>query len=87
MNLTGAIYSEFDPHPQFFPPLESSGFLSIVATQLASHYLPKTRNHASPLKYVIFLGFLGVSDLFFNENPRHRFTNDVAGRKRRGMRI
>ena len=30
------------------------------ATQLALHYLPKTRNQTEPLKYVIFLGYLGA---------------------------
>ena len=34
-----------------------------IATQLALHYLPKTRDRTDPLKYVVFLGFLGMSDL------------------------
>ena len=60
VNLTGAIYSELDPHPRCLSSLESSSFVPVVATQLAMHYLPKTRNQASPLKYVVFLGFLGM---------------------------
>lgn len=31
---------------------------SIYTTQLALHYLPKTRNTTEPLKYIILLGFL-----------------------------
>ncbi|KAF9641850.1 hypothetical protein BDM02DRAFT_3133525 [Thelephora ganbajun] len=31
---------------------------AIYTTQLALHYLPKTRNQTEPLKYVVFLGFL-----------------------------
>ncbi|KAF9642105.1 hypothetical protein BDM02DRAFT_3273588 [Thelephora ganbajun] len=31
---------------------------AICTTQLALHYLPKTRNQTEPLKYVVFLGFL-----------------------------
>jgi len=34
---------------------------AIYTTQLALHYLPKTRNPAEPLKYIIFLGFLEAS--------------------------
>lgn len=33
---------------------------STLATQLALHYLPKTRNPTAPLKYIVFLGFLGT---------------------------
>jgi len=31
---------------------------AIYTTQLALHYLPKTRNHAEPFKYVVLLGSL-----------------------------
>lgn len=31
---------------------------AIYTTQLALHYLPKTRNQTEPLKYIVFLGYL-----------------------------
>jgi len=35
---------------------------AIYTTQLALHYLPKTQNPTSPLKYVVLLGFLASWD-------------------------
>ncbi|KAF9643333.1 hypothetical protein BDM02DRAFT_3191809 [Thelephora ganbajun] len=41
---------------------------AIYTTQLALHYLPKTRNQTEPLKFV-FLGFLGMSNLGIATRP------------------
>ena len=35
--------------------------MSVLATKLALHYLKRTRNPTAPLKYIVFLGFLGMS--------------------------
>ena len=58
VNLVGAIYSMSSSRLRYLPSLESLTFMSSIATQLALHYLPKTRNQTEPLKYVVFLGFL-----------------------------
>ena len=34
----------------------------VTATQLALHYMPKTRHQLEPLKYVVLLGFFGTSN-------------------------
>ena len=36
--------------------------VSAIATQLALHYLPKIQRPTEPLKYVVFLGCLGMPD-------------------------
>ena len=59
VNLIGAIYSQRSSSLQYPEPLRC---LPPTATQLALHYLPKTPNPASPLKYVVLLGFLGGFD-------------------------
>ena len=84
VNLTGAIYSELDSHPRCLSSLEFSSFVPIVATQLALHYLPKTWNQASPLKYVVFLGFLGM---VVSTRPTTALLTMASAEKRRGMRI
>lgn len=63
VNLTGAIYSESSSPDQYLPYLKSLRFALATATHLALHYLPKTRSPVEPLKYVILLGYLGVSSL------------------------
>jgi len=40
-----------------------------VATQLALHYLPKTESQAGPLKYVVLLGYLGMSGPVIDAHP------------------
>ena len=62
VNLVGAIYSKSFFHFSnvcCFSNLRK--FTLSPATQLALHYLPKTRNPTAPLKYIVFLGFFGMS--------------------------
>ena len=78
VNLVGAIYSKSTSYPQCLPFLEFSSFMSAVATQLALHHLPKTRSRADPLKYVVLLGYLGISCLVIGMNPAATFLTMIS---------
>lgn len=49
-----------------------------VATQLALHYLPKTRSQTDPLKYVVLLGYLGMSGLVIDAYPVTAFLTMIS---------
>lgn len=55
--------------PGALPSLKSMTLMPTPATQLALHYLPKTRNPTEPLKYVVLLGYLGMVHLVVTTNP------------------
>jgi len=78
VNLFGAIYSKSALHLRCLQPLESSSFMPAVATQLALHYLPKTRSQTDPLKYVILLGYLGMSGLVIGTRPAAAFLTTIS---------
>ena len=68
VNLVGAMYSACSSSPWCLPPLKPSVTVPATATQLALHYLPKTRHPTEPFKSVVFLGCLGPSDLVAAEH-------------------